>query len=29
MHYALGVNIFGVITTAIIAAIYISLLQNY
>ena len=28
MHYALGVNIFGVITTAIIAAIYISLLQN-
>ena len=28
MHYALGANIFGVITTAIIAAIYISLLQN-
>ncbi len=28
MHYALGVNIFGVITTAVIAAIYISLLQN-
>ncbi len=28
MHYALGANIFGVITTAIIAAIYISLLQK-
>jgi len=28
MHYALGANIFGVITTAVIAAIYISLLQN-
>ncbi len=28
MHYALGANIFGVITTAIIAAIYISILQK-
>ena len=28
MHYALGANIFGVITTAIIAAIYISLLNK-
>lgn len=28
MHYALGANIFGVITTAIIAAIYVSLLKN-
>ena len=28
MHYALGANIFGVITTAIIAAIYISLLNQ-
>ncbi|MPN13420.1 Carboxybiotin decarboxylase [bioreactor metagenome] len=27
MHYAVGVNIFGVITTAIIAAVYLSLLQ--